>query len=195
MSSPPANPPITDRSYGIIPLRLIPSTSPSSSSPTSPTPTTTNTHLLLIRQRTLASSDTFWCFPKGHPEPLDADHQATAIRELFEETGLKITHGDLIPLCSNETGTETVLRERYITPGRKEGKEVLYYPALVQGNQELRIQEKEVAEARWCGWAEAVQLATFGECRAMVGGLRGLLESGTGVGEAKEVEGEGRGKI
>jgi bis(5'-nucleosidyl)-tetraphosphatase len=93
--------PITDRSYGIIPLRFFPS-SPSNApkdKAENSKPTTKNTQLLLIPQKTLLGPGTeFWCFPKGHPEDGDKDVIETAMRELFEETGLVISREDIVSL-------------------------------------------------------------------------------------------------
>ncbi|KAE8453347.1 hypothetical protein EG329_011415 [Mollisiaceae sp. DMI_Dod_QoI] len=187
--------PITDRSYGIIPIRLLPSISTSSAKLK---PDTTNTELLLINQKTLPRTgfpaETFWCFPKGHPEDLDESVQHTAIRELFEETGLRIDISDLIPLYS-KNGEKIKLRERYMNPIRRQGKEVVYFVGLVRGEQELRLQEKEVAGARWVGWDEALEVVTFEEGREMLRGAREALGLGDGSSEVKDgVDGEDVGR-
>ncbi|KAF8858040.1 hypothetical protein BDZ45DRAFT_802888 [Acephala macrosclerotiorum] len=178
-------PPITDRSYGIIPLRLLPSL------PATTKPSTTNTHLLLISQKTLPPpghppgkpTRTFWCFPKGHPEATDVSIQHTACRELFEETGLSISPSEIIHLYSKD-GNEIQFKERYKNPIRRKGKEVTYFPALIPQPQEIKLQEKEVADAKWVTWDEAMGLITFEECREM---LRVVREA---LGSASAVEGE-----
>jgi bis(5'-nucleosidyl)-tetraphosphatase len=68
------------------------------------------------------------------------------------------------------------LRERYINPIRKQGKEVIYFVAVVRREQEVRLQEKEVESARWVGWEEGRGLVTFGECREMVDLVGELLD-------------------
>ncbi|CZR52380.1 uncharacterized protein PAC_02257 [Phialocephala subalpina] len=184
--STPDLPPINDRSYGVIPLRLLPTS-------TTTKPSTTNTHLLLISQKTLPPPNhppgqpvpTFWCFPKGHPEKGDGPIEHTAVRELEEETSLRISVSDLIPLYDKE-GNEIHLKERYTNPIRRKGKEVTYFLGLVPEGQEIKLQEKEVADARWVSWDEAIGLITFEECRSMLGVVREALDSGEGEGKVRE---------
>ncbi len=94
-SSSSSLPPIVDRSYGIIPLRLIPGL------PETTTPLRKDTvELLLIHQKTLDKRNpSFWCFPKGHAERRDKSLVHTALRELEEETGLCLEVSDLFISC------------------------------------------------------------------------------------------------
>jgi bis(5'-nucleosidyl)-tetraphosphatase len=153
---------IGDRSYGIIPLRYIPG---ASSANTKPTPE--NTQVLLIYQKTARKSiPWFWCFPKGHAERSDPSFQHAAIRELREETGLKI---ELFDLLSFNDASESSFKEVYVNPVRNVGKEVRYWVGLVKdGESRIKVQEREVADARWCDWEEAKKLITFEEARNML---------------------------
>jgi 8-oxo-dGTP pyrophosphatase MutT (NUDIX family) len=89
-----SNPEIKDRSYGIIPIRLT----PSSATSTSP-PTPTNTQILLIHQKIVDPTNPyFWTFPKGHAEEGDENERGSAVRELWEETGLRVEMEDFVSL-------------------------------------------------------------------------------------------------
>ncbi|KAG4032802.1 hypothetical protein MFRU_006g02660 [Monilinia fructicola] len=169
-------PPITDRSYGMITMRYLPSLQLSTPPPP---PTPANTEVLLIQQKTVWKSvPPFWCFPKGHAESGDASTLHTAIRELEEETSLKAKLEDVLRFdTAGKTGEiegqdakewDGSFSERYINPVRKNGKEVRFWPALLpkeEGEKEIKIQEKEVAGYKWCSWEEAVEKMTFDESK------------------------------
>ncbi|TVY53871.1 Bis(5'-nucleosyl)-tetraphosphatase [asymmetrical], partial [Lachnellula cervina] len=147
----PTSPIIGDRSYGVIPLRFL----------TSAPPSTTNTQILLIHQKTIVpSSPYFWTFPKGHAEEGDASLQHTAVREVWEETGLRVGVEDLLVFRNGE-GEEVEFREVYTNPIRKVGKEVRYWVGVVKGEQEVVMQEMEVDGAKWVGWDEAEKTITL----------------------------------
>jgi 8-oxo-dGTP pyrophosphatase MutT (NUDIX family) len=119
----------------------------------------------------------------------------TAIRELREETGLVVTLDDVLDL-QESNGDSLDLKERYLNPVKKVGKEVRYWVVLVTGEQatrELRLQTKEVNDSRWCGWDEAESLVTFEETRAMLKSVREAMERKEG--KDKEGAGEREGKL
>jgi hypothetical protein len=89
------NEPVSDRAYGIIPIRLIPSTSYSTEF--AGTISTANTQVLLIKQKSGDRSQlSYWTFPKGHAESNDLSNIHTAIREVKEETGLTIPESGIL---------------------------------------------------------------------------------------------------
>jgi bis(5'-nucleosidyl)-tetraphosphatase len=161
---------IGDRSYGIIPLRYTPGISSANVRPTSE-----NTQVLLIYQKTARRSiPWFWCFPKGHAEVDDPSLQHTAIRELEEETGLKIELSDLLEFEGSEDHSS--FKEVYVNPIRNVGKEVRYWVGLVRdGQSNIRVQKREVADARWCDWDGALKLITFEETRNMLKAVESSL--------------------
>ncbi|KAH6679656.1 NUDIX hydrolase domain-like protein [Halenospora varia] len=166
----PPIPAIQDRSYGIIALRFLSSIASISTEP-SIKPTAQNTQVLIIKQRTIHPSlPSYWTFPKGHPEYHDKSLKHTAMRELLEETGLSIFLNDFITSSSPKDGEEKAISfsEVYENPIRKVGKEVRYWVAVVKGEQEVRFQEKEVEEGRWCSFEEAKGLITFTEGRRIL---------------------------
>ncbi len=121
-----------ETSYGIIPLRKQ----------------TGEWKVLLVQHKKGA----FWAFPKGHPEPNETPLEA-AVRELFEETGLKIKH--LL--------RETPFQEVY-TFARGEQliqKQVFYFLAEVEG--QVTLQPSEIYDSRWVKVAEAATFITFPE--------------------------------
>lgn len=95
-------------------------------------------------------------FPKGHMEPGE-DEQATALREVFEEVGLRTT---LIDGFREE--------EIYPPPDRPGVmKQVVYFLAEYSG-QDIRIQPEEVAEAYLLSYEEALSALTFQEAREIL---------------------------
>jgi bis(5'-nucleosidyl)-tetraphosphatase len=147
---------IIDRSYGIIPIRLLNPALPLS---------ITNTQILLIRQKTsIPSQISFWAVPKGHAETGDASPMHSALRELLEETNLKVSENDVLWRGAKGETDDWVLKEVFYEPLKSGMKEVTFWAALVAVG-EVTVQEAEVEEARWCTWEEALELATFKETK------------------------------
>lgn len=193
-------PPITDRSYGMIAMRYLPNL-PLSTPP--PPPTTANTELLLIHQKTIWESvPPFWCFPKGHAETGDASTLHTAIRELEEETSLKVNLEDILRFNPvGQTGEiegqdakewDGSFSEKYINPVRKNGKEVRYWVALVgkeEGEKTIKVQEKEVAGYKWCSWEEAMEKVTYDETKDKLKRVLAMFE------DYGKIDGEVKAKV
>jgi 8-oxo-dGTP pyrophosphatase MutT (NUDIX family) len=181
METPPKLP-IEDRAYGIIPLRFLPNT------PSNAEPSPSNTQILLIHQITTNPNfPRYWGFPKGHAEESDLSPKHTAVRELLEETGLKVELGDILDLKSegkgevdegrdNEVGKEregdefgdTPFRQYSVNPYKNIGKETRFWVGIVRGEQEVRLQTEEVDEYKWCGWEEAMGCITFEDTRGVL---------------------------
>ncbi|KAG9238897.1 hypothetical protein BJ875DRAFT_286339 [Amylocarpus encephaloides] len=186
-------PTIGDRSYGIIAIRYNPTLTLSSPPPP---PTSQTTQTLLIHQKTINHTlfPPFWTFPKGHAEPIDPSLLATAMREFEEETGLRLSRAAILTFRAaggeadegegqDEAEAERKFVEVYQNPLRKVGKEVRYWPALLQdGGGGINVQEAEVVEARWCGWSEAESLLSFEEARGVLRALRSALDGKNGGG-------------
>jgi len=158
MNNPPTLP-IEDRAYGIITLRFLPNT------PSNAEPSPSNTQVLIIHQITTNPDfPRYWGFPKGHAEESDLSPKHTAVRELEEETGLRVEFGDILNLKSDEVGKEgegdeygdTPLRQYSVHPYKNIGKESRFWVGIVRGEQEVRLQPEEVVEFKWCGWEEAM---------------------------------------
>lgn len=91
-----------DNSYGVIPVY---------------TNAAGEQSVLLIEQRSYASTHSFWTFPKGHSEHGETPTE-TALRELQEETGLQAVTLETKPY---------VLEYQFIHAGQQIEKTVTFY--------------------------------------------------------------------
>lgn len=165
--------PVSERSYGIIPIRMIPANTSPEDRPRKLS--TANTQVLLIQQKPLIPSHSpFWSFPKGHPEHQDSSEISTAIREVKEETGLVVKEEDILFMDAEG------LAERYRNPVKGWVKEVRYWIGLVerQRGDEVEVQEAELAEAKWVSWSEALGLLTFEKGKEILKRAIELLDGG-----------------
>lgn len=96
-----------------------------------------------IRYLVLLQTNDFWSFPKGHMEPFESE-QATALRELKEETGLSAV-------------LDPAFREMvsYPMPGGKT-KQVVLFLGEVTG--QITLQQTEAVNFRWVTAREAEAL-------------------------------------
>lgn len=88
-----------------------------------------------------------WSFPKGHMEPHETEAQ-TAVREIHEETGLRVTLLDGF--------RESIT---YRLPDEA-NKEVVFFLALAQSGA-ISIQKEELQDARWLTFPQALELITY----------------------------------
>ena len=86
-----------------------------------------------------------WSFPKGKSDPGES-LQATATREIAEETGARVRLGHTLGELSYPASTGL--------------KSVTYWCARLVGDQEPFEPNKEVDEIRWVGVREARSLLT-----------------------------------
>lgn len=98
----------------------------------------------------------FHSFPKGHTEGAETDHE-TAIREIREETGLRVSFIDGFRLTDRHT-----MREK---PGVL--KQLVYFLAEYAG-QTPRIQETDVLDLQVCTFNEAYHLLEFENSRRIL---------------------------
>lgn len=94
-----------------------------------------------------------WCFPKGHVEKNETEEE-TAIREIREETGLKVSilegFREVIDYC----------------PKENVHKDVVYFIAKpLKGH--IKVQEEELAEAYFMSFDEARKLITYDNDREL----------------------------
>lgn len=124
---------VKDYSYGVVPIRKKDGV----------------WQVFVVHQ--IARADTYWTFPKGHAEA-EETHQQTALRELYEETGL-------VP---STLETDRVFEHAYTFThqGTLIDKKVTYY--LGQVTQDTySLQAEEVVAAQWCTFAQARVLLTY----------------------------------
>ncbi|MBR3349488.1 MAG: NUDIX domain-containing protein [Solobacterium sp.] len=104
--------------------------------------------VLLIRQ-----VQGHWCFPKGHVEK-DESEEETALREIKEETGLKVK---IVP------GFRESLS---YSPKEHVMKDVIYFTAKPKGGK-IRVQQEELSEIHYVSFDEAIQRVTYENDRRM----------------------------
>lgn len=115
--------------------------------------------VLIIRQ-----AAGHWGFPKGHKEPGEQNLEA-ARRELQEETGLKVAEFlSFDPFMENY---------QFEDRGQKIDKYVWYYPVYVEGVV-LLDQPKEVIDAKWVNYNEAIKTLTFPQAKNFIKQLQNM---------------------
>lgn len=104
-----------------------------------------------------------WTFPKGKTDPGET-LQVTAVREIAEETGLRVRLGH--PL------------QGIVYPISGGTKHVAYWSARVVGPDEDTpfVPNKEVDEIRWVGFREAAELLTYPHDGELLATFRELRE-------------------
>jgi 8-oxo-dGTP pyrophosphatase MutT (NUDIX family) len=170
----PDSEPVSERSYGIIPIRVIQAAVDPEGKPLKLS--TANTEVLLIQQRPLSRSHPpFWSFPKGHAERGDASNLHTAIREVEEETGIVVKEDGIL-----FKGAEG-LSERYRNPVRGWVKEVRYWMGLVEGQTDVKfeLQQTELVDARWLPWNDAVDIVIYEKGKELLKRAMQLLDGET----------------
>lgn len=94
-----------------------------------------------------------WCFPKGHVEKYETEKE-TALREIREETGLKVRIMDGFRETLGYSPKENVF------------KEVVYFIA-VPLSAHIRVQKEELTEIHWVSFEKAERLITYDNDRQM----------------------------
>ncbi|MCW2800160.1 MAG: hydrolase [Aeromicrobium sp.] len=102
-----------------------------------------------------------WTFPKGKTDPGEA-LQATAVREIAEETGLRVRLGHPLGELTYPVVTGT--------------KSVTYWCARSVGDEGPFEPNEEVDEIRWVSLAGAESQLTFDHDRTLLETFRGLVE-------------------
>ena len=115
-------------------------------------------NLLLLRHR----HGGHWSFPKGHVENNETERQ-TALREVMEETGVRITLEDGFRHSVEYTPK----------PGVK--KQVVYFLGRADSTHYVR-QVEEISEIRWLDADEAMRSVTFRNDRTLITLARRYLE-------------------
>ena len=88
-----------------------------------------------------------WGFPKGHIESNETKEE-TAIREVFEETNIKIK---IIPNFEREI--------KYI-PNENTIKKVTFFTGITQ-EENVIVDTHEIEDFKWCTYEEALKLVTY----------------------------------
>ena len=88
-----------------------------------------------------------WGFAKGHIESNETKEE-TAIREVFEETNIKIK---IIPNFEREI--------KYI-PNENTIKKVTFFAGITQ-EENVTVDSQEIEDFKWCSYEEALKLVTY----------------------------------
>ncbi|WP_346940109.1 NUDIX domain-containing protein [uncultured Clostridium sp.] len=99
--------------------------------------------------------DSYWGFPKGHMEYSETEEE-TALREVFEECGLKVN------LIDRFRATDKYIIDNFIE------KEVVLFLGEAD-NSLTKIQVEEIEDYRWSNYEEAQSLLTFDSGRRILG--------------------------
>lgn len=92
-------------------------------------------------------NDGHWGFPKGHVEKIESDEE-TAVREVFEETGLQVTLTN-----SFRSSVEYLTKQETM-------KEVIFFLAKVQ-DQSVHIQIDEIKDYKWASFQNTKQVLSY----------------------------------
>jgi len=99
-----------------------------------------------------------WAFSKGHGKT-NEQREATALRELFEETGIKNVN-----LISNTP----LIEENYIFKNRK-GEEIIKKVEYFIGKTEesnIKTDSKEISDYKWAAFSDAIATVTYKESKS-----------------------------
>ncbi|WP_346935259.1 NUDIX domain-containing protein [Clostridium sp.] len=105
--------------------------------------------------------DSYWGFPKGHMEYSETEEE-TALREVFEECGLKVN------LIDGFRATDKYIIDNFIE------KEVVLFLGEAD-NSLTKIQVEEIEDYRWSNYEEAQSLLTFDSGRRILGEVNKFL--------------------
>ena len=103
-----------------------------------------NRYLLILNKKPGGTGH--WGFPKGHCEGTENEFE-TASREIFEETGLRVVF----------QGGKRAVSTYSPMPGVT--KDVVYFLAVARDGN-VKVQNSEVAQYKWCSYSEAMNILT-----------------------------------
>lgn len=141
----------TDISYGVIPIRKSEG----------------SWEVFLINQFSRIGNNSYWVFPKGHPESGETPKQ-TAFRELKEETNMEVS------LLVDEPMFD--LKYSFIFDGIKIKKTVRFFVGVVISS-EYKLQEEEVKEAGWYSLQKAAERLDYQDTKHMFAEARKFIEN------------------
>ena len=96
-----------------------------------------------------------WDFPKGHMEEGESDEE-TALREVYEETGLKV---EIIPGFKESIS--------YIDTINNEDKTVVFFLCKADSSEIKHITD-DVIDSIWLTYEEALKKATYDNAKALL---------------------------
>lgn len=106
-----------------------------------------------------------WGFPKGHVE-VGEQEQETAIREIMEETGLKVNLID-----GFRTKIEYLIAENI-------HKEVVFFTAEAS-TETVVIEQEEISDFKWQRYEEMIETLTYVSCKNVLKEVKCFLNGKT----------------
>ena len=143
-----------DISYGVIPIKKDGA----------------SWQVFLINQLSRIGDNSYWIFPKGHPENTETPLE-TAVRELREETNLVADS-----FVAEPTFT---LEYTFMFDGIKIEKTVVFYIGVIT-NPVYTLDATEVQEAGWYSLAEAAERLDYQDTKHMFVEARKFIETYAG---------------
>ncbi|PCI75987.1 NUDIX hydrolase [Candidatus Aerophobetes bacterium] len=134
-----------DQSFGVIPVRTVQG----------------DYEVLILKH----INGDHWGFPKGHAN-VGETAQATAKRELQEETGLLVE--------SFLEAVDFTQEYTFSQHGSSIHKRVVYFLAQVQGD--LVLQQEEILEGKWVRLSQLSSYAKFDNARSLFQSVKNYLE-------------------
>lgn len=141
----------TDVSYGIIPLRRVGD----------------EWEVFLIHQFSKIGNNSYWVFPKGHPDDVESPLQ-TALRELKEETNLVPTKVESEPTFK--------LEYSFVFDETKIDKTVEFFIGVIE-ETEFKVDTIEVKEAGWYTLDAAAERLDYQDTKQMFIKARAFIEN------------------
>ncbi|MCA9359067.1 NUDIX domain-containing protein [Candidatus Kaiserbacteria bacterium] len=139
----------TDQSYGVLPIRWMEG----------------EWQIFLIHQFSKIGNNSYWIFPKGHPEPNETPAE-TAKRELLEETGMSVSK-----LLNEPVFT---LQYNFVFDGVRIDKRVDFFLGIIT-DFEFKLQVEEVKEAGWYSLEEAGERLDYQDTKTMFVEVKAFL--------------------
>lgn len=116
-----------------------------------------HTEFLLIQSK----DNSYWGFPKGHVEEMESEID-TAIREVYEETGLNIEIDDGFSLETEYFISIDIL------------KKVVYFIGEAE-DEPVKIQTEEVEDYKWVQYSDAMDLLTYESSKKLLEAVKEYL--------------------
>lgn len=126
--------------------------------------------MFLIHQFSRIGNNSYWVFPKGHPEGSETPAE-TAKRELFEETGM--TPSKLL------TEPTFSLQYSFTFDGVRIEKKVTFFVGIVD-DIAFTLRAAEVKEAGWYSLREAGARLDYQDTKNMFLAVKQFLDTFTG---------------
>ena len=142
-----------DLSYGIIPIHRVEG----------------EWKVFLIQQYSRIGDNSYWVFPKGHPEKGETEIE-TAERELKEETGM--TASKILPKPTFELNYSFVFNRVKIE------KKVVFFIGIISSDK-YKLGEDEVKEGGWYALEDVASRLDYKDTKQLYQKIKKFIKSDT----------------